>query len=596
MTDLATIQAQFGVSSEPDPPAPPAIVPSSGVSAAYEKRLHSLVTAKGGTYQACLDRAHDYPSDSEADMAVICAMVVRHFQDGEIWATLQGSALYASRVERKGERHAINLYGKEIASARAQVQLFDDDPGADHPERRVVTVAAVSNNPDPVNNPDPIDNPNTTKPSNTTALGIPADDPAPTGNGFLARYIRYGSLITDAPREAHELMAMVTPSALAGPRVRLPIATSSTGWPLCLWAMYVVNSTVGRKTTTINIAKEIIANALGYEAMLEWEGSPQGMLQRLQARDGQTCVFARDEFSGLMSQMNKGGHMAGLAQLLIKAFDGGVLENIRTSKRRGKDEPLESDSDRVEQPYLPILAASTWDAFIQRCTIDNVLDGFLARFIFVTGAADPRPLQKQTAQILAERDALLQHARDFVAKAERLVEVDVDPDVLAELWDLEQAWLAEANESARPDAAAPAMKRLTEACLKVAALLAIDRTDSDALPTVTGDDFQVALTMGERWRTSTMQLIEALGSTSFMRDLEAVGMTVADRPQGIARRDHLRKHRRLRKREFDEILQTLEDREEIEIVEVNAQNNKGKRPLRVYPFGHAPQVMAGETV
>src|SRR5258706_598382 len=84
--------------------------------------------------------------------------------------------------------------------------------------------------------------------------------------------------------------------------------------------------------------------------------------------------------------MNRsGGHMAGLAQVFIKAFDGGVIENIRTRKQK-ENGAFASDTDRVEQPYLPKLTASTWDSFTQRCTIDNVLDGYLARFTFVTGA------------------------------------------------------------------------------------------------------------------------------------------------------------------------------------------------------------------
>ena len=588
MDDLQSLQAAFGVSTTPDSPVRASQPQDSAVSPSYDVRLRSLVTAKSGLYQGYLDGRHNKESDSEASMALVCAMVLRHFTDGEIWATLEGSALYQTRTERKGERHARNLYANEIGKARTDVQPFQDDPGAKSNGRRVVAASAVAA-------------PEATS-SDLAAVGrisqgrsaeIPdAGKISVASHGFLGRYLHYATQITDAPAEAHELMAMVTLSALAGPRIRLPIATSPTGWSLCLWAMYVVNSTVGRKTTVINIAKDVISTVLGPEAMLEWEGSPQGMLQRLQTRDGQTCAFARDEFSGLMAQMNRAGHMAALPQLLIKAFDGGVLENIRTNKRRGKDGPLESDTDRVDEPYLPILAASTWDAFIQRCTIDNVLDGFLARFIFTTGAATPRPLEKQTAQMLAERNALIQQASDFAARATQFTVLELDADVLADLWQLEQDWLAEAREVSRPDAAGPAMKRLSEAVLKVAGLLAIDEAPSDSLPVVSAAHFAVALEMGERWRHSTLALIDALGSTTFMRDLEAVGATVADRPQGIPRRDLLRKHRRIRKREFDEILKTLEEREEIEVVQVETQNNKGPKPLWVYPFGHAPAIEA----
>ena len=50
-------------------------------------------------------------------MAVVDAMVARHFIDAEIWRTLESSALFGRRVESKGDRHARELYAKEITKA-----------------------------------------------------------------------------------------------------------------------------------------------------------------------------------------------------------------------------------------------------------------------------------------------------------------------------------------------------------------------------------------------------------------------------------------------------------------------------------------------
>jgi len=194
--------------------------------------------------------------------------------------------------------------------------------------------------------------------------------------------------------------------------------------------MYIVNSTVGRKSTVITLATDVLEEVLGAHAVIQWEGSPQGLIQRLQDREGQSSVFARDEYSGLMAQVNRaGGHMAGLPQLFIRIFDGGVVENIRTKKKVTKDGPKVEDTDRVEHPYLPMLTASTWDSFMDRCTIDNVLDGFLARFAFVTGAAEPRPMTISTASMDAEWDALVEHAAAFHRKATTLLGIVITPDV-----------------------------------------------------------------------------------------------------------------------------------------------------------------------
>src|SRR6185312_15603845 len=130
-------------------------------------------------------------------------------------------------------------------------------------------------------------------------------------------------------------------------------------------------------------------------------------------------------------------------------------------------------TDRVRDPYLVTLSASTRDSFVQRATIDNVLDGFLARFIVVSGHAEPKPLAVVTRAQLDERDALIRHAARFVERAKLIGELAIAPEVMDAAWTIEQRWIAEAEQTAHTGAAAAAYKRLSEACLKLAALIAI---------------------------------------------------------------------------------------------------------------------------
>jgi hypothetical protein len=85
---------------------------------------------------------------------------------------------------------------------------------------------------------------------------------------FVERYVRYAGSRTDAPLEAHELMAVCLLSGLAGPNPRIPIATSVNGLRLALWGMYIVNTTAGRKTTVIELARDIGLTTLPGEAIL----------------------------------------------------------------------------------------------------------------------------------------------------------------------------------------------------------------------------------------------------------------------------------------------------------------------------------------
>src|SRR5438132_9894468 len=71
---------------------------------------------------------------------------------------------------------------------------------------------------------------------------------------LVTKYVNYSLRCTDAPPGAHELMIFGVMSALVGPKARLPLATNPGGWPLTMWLMYIVDSTVGRKSTVLDIA------------------------------------------------------------------------------------------------------------------------------------------------------------------------------------------------------------------------------------------------------------------------------------------------------------------------------------------------------
>lgn len=402
------------------------------------------------------------------------------------------------------------------------------------------------------------------------------------GASLVTGYIEYASDRTDAPPVAHELMAVAMLSALA-PRPRIPLSTAIWGFRLVLWVLYIVNSTEGRKTTVIDLMKDILRAVLGPEALLEWEGSPQGFIQRLQARDGLSAVFTRDEYSGLLQQMNRGGHMAGMEQTLIRTYDGGVLENVRTRKKDGDTGTTRADTDRVENPYLVTLSATTRDSFLSRATIDNVLDGFLARFIYVAGTASPRRIGAETTAMVEARNHLVVHATAFRDYAARVALVHPTDAVLDAMWALEQEWSTRAKASSRPDAAGPALKRLSESVLKTAALLAIDRSRvaGRAKVAIEAEDFEAADAMGQRWVHSTLAVIEDLGATAFQRDCDAVTATVRRREGGISQSELYRRHRQLRKREFDEILQALETQDVIRRVAPD-RDALGRPPVMFY--------------
>ena len=513
----------------------------------------------GAAFDALWRGDHSYSSQSVADLALCNQLAfwtrrnpnqIDHLfrQSGLMrskWDTRRGDSSYGAQTVRKAVADCHDIFNGGVPPA---IYISENDPPT----------------------ADPIPEP-ATPPTFKVVTGP---------DSFVTQYLRHMTQRTDAPPQSHELMALGALSVLSGPNPRIQLATSTQGQRLVLWTNYIVDSTIGRKSTVLNFPRDIIVAVLGPDAVIEWEGSPQGLIQRLQSRDGQAACFVRDELSGLVQQMNRGGHLSGLEQTLIRGYDGRVLENIRTRKKNRGTGELESDTDRCENPYLAALTATTWRAFVERATIDNVLSGFLARIIFVTGSSDPRPLTTSTPALEEDWEALIAQARRYQHNADLVHRVDVDDDVMAAAWDLEQTWTTRAQTCSRPDAAAPSLKRLAEAVLKTAALLALEKP-SLAIPRIRMKHWEPAEAIGQRWVIDTLKVIETLGQTSFQRQSDDVAETVNRHPNGIKLSDLYRRHRRLRQRDFHEILAALETQERIRRVKIDT--SKGRPPTVYIP-------------
>lgn len=396
---------------------------------------------------------------------------------------------------------------------------------------------------------------------------------------FVTRYVMVAQQRTDAPAEAHELAAILVLSALAGPRVRLPLAYRADGVRLVLWGMNVVDSTSGRKTTVNEFACDVLRQTLGDDAILPWKGSPEAFVQAFAARDGKAAVFARDEYTGLLASMKKGGYTAGLAQDFIRAYDGLPIVMARTSKMNRKTGQRVDDTDRVRDPYLVKLCAATRTSFISTATIDDVLDGLLARFVFTSGIADERAPHRMTPALEDAWRDVIKLAQTFRDRAEELLRIEVSDAVLAQHWDVEKRYKAAAMTAPRPDAARPAMKRLAETVLKVAALFAVDRGGAE----ITSDDLVAADTLASRWQRTTLALIADIGRTRFQTRCDAVLGTLRAHPRGIMLSALYRAHRDLDKHEFENVAEALEMQHLAHSVEMRTPGKAGRPPVIYFP-------------
>ena len=233
------------------------------------------------------------------------------------------------------------------------------------------------------------------------------------------------------------------------------------------------------------------------------------------------------------------------------------------------------------------LCAATRTEFIATATIDDVLDGLLARFVFTTGSAEEQRMRPMTAALEQAWREILDAADAYHASAADVLTIGLPERVLDREWQLEQRLKAAALGSGRPDAARPAMKRLAETVLKVAALLALERAEAGSAA-ITEGDWDAAEALAAPWEQTTLGVVADIGRTRFQARSDAVAGTIRAHPKGIMLSALYRAHRDLAQREFDEVLGALETQQLVHSVEAKT-GKPGRTPVVYFP-GPPPEL------
>src|SRR3954463_3861763 len=191
---------------------------------------------------------------------------------------------------------------------------------------------------------------------------------------FIDRYVDYGWAVTDAPRQYHVAGGAIILSTIICPHVTLP--ARHTKIRPNLWAMILAGTTVTRKSTSMDLAVRTIGEVLpSDDYLMGTDGSPEGILTELQARDGKASLFHRDEITGFIEAATKKEYNAGMLQSLTSLYDG------RQEKRT-----LRSGNIDVKKPRLIFLCGGIKSQMQEVLSIEHIRSGFIPRFIIVTGS------------------------------------------------------------------------------------------------------------------------------------------------------------------------------------------------------------------
>ena len=389
---------------------------------------------------------------------------------------------------------------------------------------------------------------------------------------FIERYIDWASGLGDAAKQYHQAGAFIILSALLCGSVKLP--TSYDVIIPNLWFMVLGDTTLTRKTTSMNIAMSLL-DEVDKDLVMATDGSVEGLFTNLSIRPGKPSIFLRDEFSGLIASMLKKDYMADLPEMLTKMYDGKMQKRI-----------LRKEIIEITDPRLLIYAGGIKSKVMSLLTAEHVSSGFIPRFIFITAESDITKLKplgpptemdnEERGKILAEMKKLHRHySGNKTIKIEGVDEVlntqkEFNAKLTDEAWirynQLETELVQLGMQSHNSELLTPVGDRLSKSILKAAVLIAASRQfNSGTDVVVSNTDILRAIKFGEMWRTYATEIIDGIDTSSLERIIEGIYKMLLRRGDNGATRSAIMRTYKLTSRDANSIFSTMEDRNMIDV-------------------------------
>jgi Protein of unknown function (DUF3987)/RepB DNA-primase N-terminal domain len=401
---------------------------------------------------------------------------------------------------------------------------------------------------------------------------------------FLTQYKTWAAKITDAPTEYHELGFFIMLSAVLSDLISVKTSFAPEGMGLNLWGLVLGTSTLTRKTTAMNLVKDILLRLDG-EYVIASDASPEGLLTAVRSR--QVSIFFRDEISSFFKGVNTHKYMSSMPEILTNLYDVPEVYIRQLAKTTVK----------IEKPYLIVFGGGIRDAVFAELSHEYVLSGFIPRFLVVSATHDKdrlRPVGPPAPYALEDRQAIIDRLadlrdrhvrsaliRDTKGRVLSSLQPQMDAKLSEEAWerfnDIQARLVRAAEDSNYNTIAQPTFQRLAYSTLKMATLLAASRDESGDPNTVwvQGVDLVNAASYTQRWGRHTVDMILNTGKTVAEKKLDKVYSDIALHP-GVLRSELMQRHS-LHAKEATELFTTLLERGLVE------SKKKGKA-THFYPF------------
>lgn len=310
--------------------------------------------------------------------------------------------------------------------------------------------------------------------------------------GWIDTYTRIITEMTGSPAEFNQLAGMIT-IAVAIQRKAVLRMSFSDIYPN-IYGCVIARSSVYHKSSSLQKPRLLLQRANLDRLLLSELMTSEGLLKELRGQS--SGVILRDEIGTLFDSHNT-KYLRQLKPDLTAIFD------CYPYSRR-----LSNEEIKVEKPYLSILGATTPQRFFEGVSQTDWVDGFLARWLFVTPTAEPN-FDAMTSLYTNK------HAGDITTLAWKLIELDrkeptdfiLTGDAHA-LWD---AWQRQAAKDAYyfgDDITAAIVTRYSAYALKFAIILA---AVNGTWGTITPDEMQTAIHLADSYKMYVHKLLQERG-------------------------------------------------------------------------------------
>lgn len=358
---------------------------------------------------------------------------------------------------------------------------------------------------------------------------------------LISKHTKWLSSLSDTYYEYQVGSAFWLISALTEGKVQLRLQQETL--KPNIWMFILGRSTTSRKSTAINKTRKIFECATD-STLYNDEFSVEGYLKVLS--ENPVSNFVRDEVSGLLAKYNK-RYNEGIYDNECAIYDGQTLR-----KALAKEEVI------VNNPYVTHLYGTTLDSFVQKVTLENVNTGWGFRFLYFAPEYEK-----------ARKDIGIERAEDVEAWTDLLTRVKLTHQIFAEapsidfhiddsalaLFNKVVAELETSLDKLGNGMLNAAVGRYQLYALKLAMLIEIGKPQVSF--NISEDSMKVALKLViDYFIPSYMSVIGKLEEDVKFNQVEKVLVTL--RRQGnTSTRSKLLKNSKLKKKDFDEVLETL---------------------------------------